>query len=104
MRLGTLMRGGAIHASLSRRARAFLMVYQPTDKRCPSYLSTGRIFTRLPRRIISVILFATVSTNEEAGNEVILLYIRIALREFEPIVGIACPAESERRAGVVASC
>ena len=104
MRRGTLMRGGAIHASLSRRARAFLMVSLPTDNLCPSSLSPGRILTRLPLRIICLILLATVSTNEEAGNEVILLYIRIALREFEPIVGIAWPAESERRSGVVASC
>lgn len=95
---------GAIHASLSRRAKAFLMVSLPTDNLCPSSLSPGRILTRLPLRIICLILLATVSTNEEAGNEVILLYIRIALRKFEPIVGIACPAESKRRAGVVASC
>lgn len=98
------MRAGAIHASLSRRARAFLTVSLPTDNLCPSSLSPGRILTKLPLRIICLILLATVSTNEDAGNEVILFYIRIALREFEPIVGIACFSESEANVDIVVNC
>lgn len=42
MRLGTLMRGGAIHASLSRRARAFLMVSLPTDNLVPEFSFSGQ--------------------------------------------------------------
>ena len=104
MRRGTLMRAGAIHASLSRRARAFLTVSLPTDNLCPSSRSPGRMLTRLPLRIICLILLATVSTNEDAGNEVILFYIRTALREFESIVGIGSAAKFSVNVLVAVSC